>query len=74
MSDRGHNAVGIEAEMEEDEVAMEEIETSVAAAVEACAVDAGTIAERTITTHRVRWDITIAAITTTFNHTHHNPC
>jgi len=73
MFERGHNAVGIEAEME-DEVAMEEIETSVAAAVEACAADAGTIAERTITTHRVRWDITIAAITTTFNHTHHNPC
>jgi len=69
MSERGHhNAVGIEAEMEE-------IETSVAAAVEACAAaDAGTIAERTITTHRVRWDITIAAITTTFNHIHHNPC
>lgn len=73
MFERGHNAVGIEAEMEEDEVAMEEIETSVAAAVEACAADAETTAERTIITPRERWDITIAAITT-FNHIHHNPC
>lgn len=73
MSERGHSAVGIEAEME-DEVAMEEIETSVAAVVEACAADAGTTAGITITTHRVRWGIIIAAITTIFNHTHHNPC